>query len=201
MRFCSPGDTQCDTGEKPAHPVTIARGFRIGQTPVTQEAYQQVTGETPGYFSGTKFPVESVNWDEARSYCEVTGMRLPTEAEWEYAARAGATVSRYGEVDQIARYGVNSGNRTHDVMQKQPNAWNLYDMLSNVWEWTADWYGVYPAESLKKSSDPKGPASGKIRALRGGSWANGPAFVRISVRSGNEQPYHSNVVGFRCVGN
>lgn len=198
---CSPGDAECDVDEKPTHRVTITRGFRMGQTPVTQEAYQRVTGKTPGYFSGAKFPAESINWDEARSYCAVTGMRLPTEAEWEYAARAGGTVSRYGDVDRIAWFGVNSGNRTHDVMQKQPNAWSLYDMLGDVWEWTADWYAPYPAEGPESSGDPKGPASGKIRALRGGSWGNGPAFVRISVRSGNEPDHRSNVVGFRCAGN
>ena len=125
-------------------------------------------------------------------------MRLPTEAEWEYAARAGATANRYAELDQIAWYGINSENKTHEVMLKQPNARKLYDMLGNVWEWTADWYAPYAAGT---SVDPPGPASGKIRVLRGGSWANGPAFVRISVRSGNEPEHRSNVVGFRCAGN
>ena len=195
---CSAGDIQCNPDEKPAHQVTIARGFWIGQTPVTQEAYQQATGKTPGYFKGAKFPADSVNWDEAQTYCQATGMRLPTEAEWEYAARAGITADRYGEVDQIAWYGVNSGDKTHEVMQKQPNAWSLYDTLGNVWEWTADWYGAYADASAK---DPQGPPSGKIRALRGGSWGNGPAFIRVSVRSGNEPQNHSNIVGFRCAGN
>jgi formylglycine-generating enzyme required for sulfatase activity len=195
---CSPGDAACDRDEKPAHQVTIGKAFRIGQTPVTQEAYQRVTGKSPGYFKGPKFPAESMNWDEAQTYCQATGMRLPTEAEWEYAARAGVTANRYGDLDQIAWYGVNSENKTHEVMLKQPNAWKLYDMLGNVWEWTADWYAAYSAGS---SIDPQGPASGKIRALRGGSWGNGPAFVRLSVRSGNEPEHRSNVVGFRCAGN
>jgi len=195
---CSPGDSECDRDEKPARQVTIGKAFRIGQTPVTQEAYQRVTGKSPGYFKGAQFPVESVNWDEAQAYCQATGMRLPTEAEWEYAARAGSKGGRYGDADQIAWFGPNSGNKTHDAMRKQPNAWKLYDMLGNVWEWTADWYAPYPAT---ESTDPQGPASGRIRVLRGGSWGNGPAFVRVSVRSGNEPENRSNVVGFRCAGN
>jgi formylglycine-generating enzyme required for sulfatase activity len=195
MMGCSPGDAECASDEKPARQVTIGKGFWMGQTPVTQEAYQRVTGKSPGYFKGAKFPADSMNWGEAQNYCQATGMRLPTEAEWEYAGRAGITASRYGELDQIAWYGVNSADKTHEVMQKQPNAWNLYDMLGNVWEWTADWYSPHPG------NDPQGPPSGKIRVLRGGSWGNGPAFVRLSVRSGNEPENHSNVVGFRCVGN
>jgi formylglycine-generating enzyme required for sulfatase activity len=191
---CSPSDSECARDEEPTIQVTIGTGFWMGQTPVTQEAYQRVTGKSPGYFKGAKFPADSVSWDEAQSYCQATGMRLPTEAEWEYAARAGTTVSRYGDLDQIAWYGVNSSDKTHEVMQKQPNAWNLYDMLGNVWEWTADWYGAYTAAA-------QGPVSGKIRVLRGGSWGNGPSFVRVSVRSGNEPENRSNVVGFRCAGN
>jgi formylglycine-generating enzyme required for sulfatase activity len=195
---CSPGDAQCNPDEKPAHRAVIGKGFWLGQTPVTQEAYQQVTGKSPGYFKGAKFPADSMSWDEAQTYCQATGMRLPSEAEWEYAARAGTTASRYEDIDRIAWYGVNSGDKTHEVMQKQPNAWNLYDILGNVWQWTSDWYGIYPEGD---SSDPQGPVSGKIRALRGGSWGNGPAFVRVSVRSGNEPENRSNIVGFRCAGN
>ena len=192
---CSPSDTECAPDEKPSRQIAIAKGFWIGQTPVTQEAYQRVTGKSPGYFKGAKFPADSMTWDEAQTYCQATGVRLPTEAEWEYAARAGSTSGRYGELDQIAWYGVNSADKTHEVMQKAPNAWKLYDMLGNVWEWTADWYTAHPDAT---SSDPHGPVTGKIRVLRGGSWGNGPAFVRLSVRSGNEPENRSNVVGFRC---
>lgn len=195
---CSPGDGDCARDERPNVQVTLGAGFWIGQTPVTQEAYQRVTGRSPGYFKGAAFPADSMSWDEAQSYCQATGMRLPTEAEWEYAARAGSPANRYGDLDQIAWYGINSGDRTHDTMQKRPNAWGLYDMLGNVWEWTADWYGPYPGGRV---NDPRGPASGQIRVLRGGSWGNGPAFVRVSVRSGNEPENRSNVVGFRCAGN
>ena len=198
---CSPSDTECDNNEKPVHEVSLSKGFWMGQTLVTQVAYQRVTGRTLSYFSGSKFPADSVTWDEAQSYCQVTGMRLPTEAEWEYAARARNTANRYGVIDEIAWYGVNSAEHTHDVMQKQSNAWGLYDMLGDVWEWTADWLAPYGDIGDGGSVDPQGPTAGKLRVLRGGSWANGPAFVRISARSGNEPDHRSNVVGFRCVGN
>ena len=163
---CSGGDGQCDPDEKPAHRVTITRGFRIGATPVTQAAYQRVIGSNPSNFKGPQLPVETVSWDDARKYCSAVGMRLPTEAEWEYAARAGTTGARYGELDAIAWYGGNSGSKTHDVGTKQPNAWGLYDMLGNVWQWTADWYGPYAATA---ATDPAGAASGERRSLRGGS--------------------------------
>jgi len=196
---CSPGDSQCDPDEKPAHRVTITRGFWIGQTPVTQEAYERVTGKNPSNFKGPKLPVETVNWNEAQSDCQAVGMRLPTEAEWEYAARAGTTGSRYGDLDQIAWYTANSGGKTHEVMQKQPNAWGLYDMLGNVWEWTADWYADKYAGNAE--TDPQGPASGQNRVLRGGSWYDSPAYLRASVRVRNEPEVLSGDLGFRCLGN
>ena len=135
---CSAGDGQCYDDEKPAHQVTIASGFRMGRTTVTQEAYQRVAGKNPSHFKGAQLPVDSVNWNEAQNYCRAVGMRLPTEAEWEYAARAGSSGSRYGDIDQIAWYVGNSGGKTHEVMQKQPNAWGLYDTLGNIRQWTTD---------------------------------------------------------------
>lgn len=195
---CSPADSECDADEKPVHQVTIANGFWMGQTPVTQAAYQRVTGQNPSHFLGPNLPVENVSWNDGQSYCGAVGMRLPSEAEWEYAARAGSTASRYGDIDQIAWHSGNSGSTTHEVGQKQPNVWGLYDMLGNVWQWTGDWYADYSAD---RQSDPRGPASGQFRVLRGGSWNLDPRSARVSYRLRYVPEVRLNLLGFRCVGN
>jgi formylglycine-generating enzyme required for sulfatase activity len=195
---CSPGDSECSSDESPAHTVFITKGFWMGQTEVTQGAYQRVVGTNPSHFNGDRLPVERVTWNDARSYCGAVGMRLPTEAEWEYAARAGSTVSRYGDLDAIAWYRGNSGSQTREVAQRQPNAWKLYDMLGNVWEWVADWYGYY---GQSPSKDPPGPSQGEDRTLRGGSWGFDARNARVSGRT-SLQPGGRSIydVGFRCVG-
>jgi len=198
MMGCSQGDSECDD-EATAHRVTLSKGYWMGQTDVTQEAYQQVTGKNPSGFKGAKLPVEQVSWTDSQNYCHAVGMRLPTEAEWEYAARAGNPASRYGDIDSIAWYNKNSGHTTHEVGKKQPNDWGLYDMLGNVWQWTADWYT--DKYSGNYETDPKGPASGQFRALRGGSWDVYPAVVRVSVRPGLEPGVHVSNIGVRCAGN
>jgi formylglycine-generating enzyme required for sulfatase activity len=195
---CSWGDAECDDDEKPAHRVTITHGLWIGQTEVTQAAYQRAMGTNPSHFQGTNLPVETISWNEAQTYCEAVGMRLPTEAEWEYAARAGSTGARYGDLDAIAWYAGNSGNKTHEAGQKQPNAWGLYDMLGNVWEWVAAWGAEYAAGS---QSDPRGPASGTHRVLRGGSWYYGPRLARASLRNRLVPEYRGYADGVRCAGN
>jgi formylglycine-generating enzyme required for sulfatase activity/serine/threonine protein kinase len=205
---CSPGDSECSADEKPAHQVTITRGFWIGQTPVTAGAYKRFAGatgrQTPDSpifnlgWANEDMPVVDVTWDDAQAYCGWMGGRLPTEAEWEYAARGGSTQARYGNLDEIAWCSQNSGNQTWNVGQKRANGFGLYDMLGNVWEWVNDWYDQNYYQN-SPSQDPKGPASGPGRVLRGGSWYGLPRFVRVSVRS----RYNSAVrvtYGFRCGG-
>jgi formylglycine-generating enzyme required for sulfatase activity/tRNA A-37 threonylcarbamoyl transferase component Bud32 len=181
---CSPGDSECFDDEKPAHEVTIGKSFWLGQTAVTQVAYQRVTGKDPSHFKGANLPVETVNWEEARGYCAATGGRLPTEAEWEYAARAGSPAALYGPLDAIAWYDANSGGKTHEVGQKQKNAWGLHDMLGNVWQWTADWYD----------------AGQQSKVLRGGSWLINPRDLRVSYRYRNLPENRYSFIGFRCAG-
>ncbi len=196
---CSQGDTACYDEEKPAHRVTLSRGFWLGQTPVTQEAYERVMGRNPSYFKGPHLPVERVSWAEAAEYCRRLGLRLPAEAEWEYAARAGTTGARYGNVDEIAWHQGNSDRQTQRVTSKAPNPWGLYDMLGNVWEWVADWYDeAYYHES--PSVDPEGPSAGRYRSLRGGAWNYDPRLVRVSDRGRLEPADRNTNLGFRCAG-
>jgi hypothetical protein len=125
---CSPGDRDCSDAESPRHPVSLS-GFWIGRTEVTQEAYERVMKMNPSYYKGAQLPVDSVTRNDALRYCQSVGMRLPTEAEWEYAARGKSVYSRYGNLEEIAWYKDNSGDVTHDVAQKKQNRWGLFDML------------------------------------------------------------------------
>jgi formylglycine-generating enzyme required for sulfatase activity len=207
MMGCSPGDTECSDSEKPSHQVTITRGFWIGQTPVTVGAYKRFARTmgrqmpvAPNFNTGwanENMPIANVSWDDAQTYCGWIGGRLPTEAEWEYGARGGSTEARYGNLDEIAWYNQDSGKQAHDIAQKRPNGFGLYDMLGNVWEWVSDWYDEYFYQS-SPSQDPSGPASGQDRVLRGGSWNYRSRDVRVSSRS-RPGPGGRNVNhGFRC---
>jgi formylglycine-generating enzyme required for sulfatase activity len=205
---CSAGDTDCDDGEKPPHEVTLTKGFWLGQTEVTVKAYKRFakgTGKampkTPSFnpgWSNEQMPIVNVSWGDARAYCVWAGGRLPTDAEWEYAARAGSSQARYGKLDEIAWYTSNSGDQAHVVAQKRPNGFGLFDMLGNVWEWVNDWYG----ENYFQTSpfqDPAGPTSGTLRVLRGGSWGSVPGNVRVSERSMGFSGA-DDIKGARCVG-
>jgi len=207
MMGCSPGDSECQADEKPAHLVTISRAFWMGQTEVTVGAYKRFAAAAarklptaPSFNSGWRredHPVVNVTRDDATAYCGWAGGRLPTEAEWEYAARAGTTGARYGDLNAAAWYFDNSGMQTHAAGQKQANAFGLYDMLGNAWEWVVDWYDAnYYAQS--PSQDPRGPSSGQYRVLRGSSWLGLARHSRVSFRPWGA-PGGEGVVGFRCV--
>jgi len=194
--------------EKPLHEVEI-NGFYIGRYPVTQGEWKKVMDDNPSKFkSGGNYPVENVSWNDAQKFMKrLTTMnngkylfRLPTEAEWEYAARAGTTTRFYfgnyeGQLRQYAWYSRNSGGKTHGVGQKQPNLWGLYDMHGNVWEWCQDWYGDYPSGSI---TDPTGPSSGSHRVLRGGSWIKRAGRCRSAQRGRCSPSVRNNSdIGFR----
>jgi formylglycine-generating enzyme required for sulfatase activity len=205
---CSPGDSECGAEEKPSHQVRITKGFWIGQTEVTVEAFSRFTNQTgakmpeppkfnPGW-SNRVMPIVNVSWDDAHTYCEWTKGRLPTEAEWEYAARGGSTQARYGVLDEVAWCSKNSGPQANAVAQKRANGFGFFDALGNVREWVNDWYG---AEYYQNSPAPdsQGPAGGEGRVLRGGSWLDIPRVVRVSGRD-RGLPEEKNVVsGLRCV--
>ena len=143
-------------------------------------------------------PIVNVSWDDGQSYCRWAGGRLPTEAEWEYAARGGSTEARYGPIEEIAWYDKNSGVRTHDVAQKRANGFGLFDVLGNVLEWVSDWFDQNYYQN-SPSQDPSGPSSGEYRVLRGGSWSDGRRLVRVSDRGGYRPDHRFVGSGFRCV--
>jgi len=195
--------------EKPQHRVRITKAFYLGRYPVTQEQWTAVMGGNPSYFKGPKNPVEEVSWDDGLLFFmrlneKVGGgkFQFPTEAQWEYACRAGSTtrycfgddeagLAEYGWYDKIA------GGTTHPVGGKKPNAWGLYDMHGNVWQWCADWNdSTYYAHS--PIDDPTGPASGTLRISHGGCWFSGAGAAR-SANHGRIEPEHrGSHIGFRA---
>jgi formylglycine-generating enzyme required for sulfatase activity len=189
------------------HEVALSKPFYVGVTEVTQAQYQAITGTNPSKFNGATNPVDSVSWNDATEFCKKLSektrqtVRLPTEAEWEYACRAGtATAFSFGDADSAlgdyAWYDANSGSTTHPVGHKKPNAWGLYDMHGNVWEWCADWYEDYPKGAV---TDPQGAASGPSRVLRGGSWGSAPTGCRSAYRRYFTPDNCDYYFGFRVV--
>lgn len=183
--------------------------FLLAKYPVTQDMYFAIVQEAPFSFKGDRNPVENVSWNEAIYFCnnlsqkaglrecysissngkdvicdfESNGYRLPTEAEWEYACRAGTTEVRYGEIDKIAWYKENSSGKTHEVGKKEPNAWGLYDMLGNVWEWCFD---VYDKQVY-----------GSYRVFRGGGWCDSERGCLATNRRRSHPTFGIDDLGFR----
>ncbi len=187
---CTPEQKNyCDENEKPAHPVTLS-DFYIGKYEVTQAQWRAVMGKNPSNFKGDDFPVEPINWEDAQEFLRrlnaKTGKtyRLPTEAEWEYAARGGAQSKGYkysgsNASDETAWFDENSSGMSRPVACKSPNELGLYDMSGNVWEWCSDRYGKYSGEP---QIDPHGPGPGGAQVIRGGSWNGDEGFTRVSFR-------------------
>ena len=203
----SPEDEEGRSSDERQREVRISQGFWMGKYEVTQGEWEAVMGTNPSGFPecGARCPVEQVSWDDVQEFIRrlneresASGYvyRLPTEAEWEYAARAGTTGARHGELDEVAWYSDNSGPTTHPVGEKQANAWGLHDTLGNVWEFVADWYGEYPAGAV---TDPQGPDTGSGRVIRGGSWGGGAGYVRSAVRFSRSPGHRDGFIGFRLV--
>jgi len=189
------------------HEVTISKPFYMGKYSVTQEQYEAITGTNPSNFKGVKSPVENVSWEDAQEFCKKLSaksgktVQLPTEAQWEYACRAG-TISAYycgdeeADLARVAWRSLNSGGTTHPVGQKEPNAWVLYDMHGNVWEWCEDLFGEYPTGV---ATDRRGSRTGTGRVLRGGSWNSNPWVCRSAVRRSFTPDFRYNDIGFRLM--
>ena len=193
--------------EKPVHQVTLTNDYYIGKYEVTQALWQAVMGSNPSSFKGDNLPVERVSWNDCQDFISklnrLTGkrFRLPTEAEWEYAARGGRKSKGYqysgsNNLSDVAWYYDNSGSSTHAVGTKQANELGIHDMTGNVWEWCQDWYSSYPSSS---QTNPTGPASGSIRVSRGGSWYDNARICRSSYRNYSTPDYRGFNLGLRLV--
>jgi len=206
------------SGDETQHQVTLTKDYWLGKFEVTQAQWQAVMSNNPSHFKGDNRPVECVRWNEAKEFCDKLNEKcagklpagykfdLPTEAQWEYACRAGTTTAlnngknltdeKYNceNLAEVAWYDYqNKENQTHQVGQKRPNNWGLYDMHGNVWEWCRDRYGSYSGDE----TDPVGPSSGSGRVVRGGSWGDGAQLCRSANRSNCDPADRSDDLGFR----
>ncbi len=197
--------TDAGSDEKPTHLVTLS-DYYIGETEVTEGLWQAVMGSNPSYdVRGSNIPVERVSWDDCQTFISklntLTGkqFRLPTEAEWEYAARGGSESADYkyagsNKIGEVAWMAVNSYEQKHPVATKEPNELGLYDMSGNVWEWCQDWYGSYSSDS---QTDPTGPSSGSYRVNRGGCWFDSARYCRVSFRGFDTPTRRGSDLGLR----
>ena len=220
MIYCPPGEFMMGSpaneegryDDETQHRVRLTKGFWLGKYPVTQRQWRSVMGSNPSHFKGDDLPVERVSWDDCQEFIKKVnaslgcGARLPTEAEWEYACRAGTTTA-YSWGNALNGDRANSdGNYPCGTAKKGPylkkttlvgkygaNPWGLCDMHGNVWEWCADWYGDYSGDAV----DPTGPASGDGRVLRGGSWGSSARYCRSADRCGDGPGYRYDDNGFR----
>jgi formylglycine-generating enzyme required for sulfatase activity len=202
--------------EGPQHEVTISKPFYMGIYPVTQEQYQQVMGKNPSDFEGASDPVEQVSWNDAVAFCKTltkkTGkvVLLPTEAQWEWACRAGTTTpfntgntisTDEANYDGNSVYGDGKKGgyhaRTIPVGSFKPNAFGLYDMHGNVWQWCSDWYDKDYYSANRNGRDSQGPKEGLCRVLRGGGWYNPPVYCRSASRDWTVPAEHNSLIGFR----
>ncbi|MBX2810394.1 MAG: formylglycine-generating enzyme family protein, partial [Myxococcales bacterium] len=208
--------------EKPRHQVRLTEGYWLAETEVTQELWQAVMGDNPSLFTedrlpveqnpsrftGERRPVEKVSWDDVQVFLAVLNnrmpglqARLPTEAQWEYAARAGTEAPRYGPLDEVAWWDRNSDYTTHPVGTKVANDFGLYDMLGNVWEWCQDYWGrdEYGARAIPGTAieDPTGPSKGGYRVVRGGGWYDGARNVRAAPRIADDPATRDSYFGLR----
>ena len=213
----SPESEQLRHEDETQHKVTISKGYYLGVYEVMQAQYEKVIGKNPSHFQGAivgnenaDLPVENVSWDDAVEFCKKLSdlpdekkagrvYRLPTEAEWEYACRAGSKTAysfddEEGLLPEYGWFNRNSSNRTHSVGLLEPNAWGLYDMHGNAWEWCSDRYGEYPKGAV---SDPTGPKVGSYRVYRGGSWFSAAANCRSACRGRFDPSDRINFNGFR----
>ncbi len=195
----------CDEyqNESPIHRVTLSP-FLMSKILVSQFVWQKIMGNNPSFFKkDDNCPVEQISWDDAQEFCKKTKLQLPTEAQWEYACRAG-TVSKWyhgndvNELEKYAWYAKNSHDQTHLLAQKKSNPFGLYDITGNICEWCEDWYGRYNAEEI---IDPRGPESGLYKVFRGGSWCSGAGVCRSTNRIWDGPSIRSNSIGIRCVFN
>ena len=194
-----------DSDEGPVHKVRITTPFYMGKYEVKQGDWQKLMGNNPSWFKGSdRLPVENVSFNNCQEFLSKAGdeLRLPTEAEWEYACRAGSSSAYFfgdssSDLGSYAWYSDNSSSTTHEVGQKKPNNWNLYDMLGSVWEWCQDWYDkdYYSRSPL---GDPQGASSGQFRVIRGGCWVYGyGSHCRSASRGGYKPGGQYGIIGFR----